>query len=480
MKPQDFYKAYLARDARFDGIFFVGVKTTGIYCRPVCPAKTPKEQNCNFFSNTAAAEQAGFRPCLRCRPELAPGYAPIDATRRMANLIADSLVQYSSTDGFSLESLAHEFNLSSRQVRRIIHNEFGVSPLELITSKRLLLAKKLLTETTLPVTQLAYASGFSSLRRFNAAFLLHYKMSPSQLRKNISQHLSAESTTLQLQLNYRLPYAFANMLNFLNNRAIRGAESVIDNSYLRTVQIAKHSGWIKVQNNSEKNCLELTLSTSLVPVLSTLLLRLRSIFDLNARPDLIMDCLSGDPLLADIILKYPGLRVPGAFDQFEISVRAILGQQITVKAATTLASRFLTAFGTPVETPFAELNYLFPSAKRIACVTVDEIAALGIIQSRAKSIIILAQEIASGRLKLDSGADHEMAMTQLVCIPGIGKWTAHYIAMRALRYPDAFPKEDVILRKNLGGVTAKQAEELSQKWRPWRSYATLYLWQLHS
>ena len=281
-----------------------------------------------------------------------------------------------------------------------------------------------------------------------------------------------------LQLGYRPPFDWEGILQFLRARTLRGVERIDGDAYLRTVQLGSHTGWISVRNSAAKRVLQVELPHSLTPVLPALLGRLRNLFDLSARPDLISEQLMRDPMLTDIVAGNPGMRVPGAFDGFELAVRAVLGQQISVKAATTLAGRFINAFGEKIATPHESLTHLAPSAQRIAELNVDDIASLGVIRSRARSVIALAADIASGKLELDAGAEPESTMKQLTAISGIGKWTAHYIAMRALRWPDAFPKEDVVLRNILGRVTAARAEELSQPWRPWRSYATLHLWRV--
>ena len=471
------YKALTARDARFDGVFFVGVTSTGIYCRPICTARTPKKSNCKFFNSPEAAEKEFFRPCLRCRPELAPGNAPIDSSQRIANLFLLCVEGGHFNEEVGLEDIAFQFGLSSRQIRRIIQNEFGVSPIELILTRRLLLAKKLLTETVMSITDVAFASGFLSLRRFNDAFKKRYKMTPSTIKKHIKNNSRLTSPEyMTLQLNYRPPYDWKGMLNFLAFRSIVGVELIEDNCYTRTVKIGKNTGWIRVIHAPDKNALMIDISLSLTLVLPTLLFKLRNLFDLNARPDVITGHLSQDSLLKNEVIKNPGLRVPGAFDGFELAVRAILGQQITVKAATTLVSRFVKAFGKQIETPITQLHYQFPTSKSISSLGVNEIASLGIIRKRAQCIITLAKEMDSNKLNLEHSVDPEATINQLTLLPGIGKWTAHYIAMRALRWPDAFPKEDVALRKRLGGVTAKVAEEMSQSWRPWRTYALLHIW----
>ncbi|MGH7444788.1 MAG: AlkA N-terminal domain-containing protein [Longimicrobiales bacterium] len=474
------YSALASRDPRFDGVFFVGVTSTGIYCRPVCPARTPKAKNCRFFFSAAAAEHASFRPCLRCRPELAPGNAPVDDAQRIASLIVSRVEEGIAEEDTGLEQIAAQFGLSSRQIRRIIQKELGVSPIELVLTRRLLLAKQLLTETTLPITQVAYASGFASPRRFNDAFRRSYGMPPSRLRKAVdgaSDAPSSSDETLTLQLAYRPPYDWPGVLAFMHKRVLRGVELIADDEYWRTARIGGATGWIHVRHAPEKRALLVEVTHSLVPVLPAVLSRMRHVFDLSARPDVIAAQLAQDPRLAEIAARHPGLRVPGAFDGFELAVRAILGQQITVKAAATMAGRFVAAFGEPITTPHAGLDRLCPTAARVAALSVDDIASLGIVQTRARSIITLAGEVAAGRLKLVAGAHPEATMAQLVALPGIGKWTAHYIALRALRWPDAFPKEDIVLQKRLGGVSARVADEMSQAWRPWRSYATLHLWR---
>lgn len=477
--PAALYNALASRDPRFDGVFFVGVTSTGIYCRPICTARTPKAANCRFFGSAAAAEKASFRPCLRCRPELAPGSAPVDDAGRIAAGIVSRVWEGMLDDEAGLEELAADFELSSRQIRRIVQKELGVSPMELVLTRRLLLAKQLLTETRLPIIDVAFASGFSSLRRFNDAFSGAYSMPPTRFRKDLVGGAGAKAPleTLTLQLTYRPPFDWAGLNAFLGARGLKGIESMQEDGYLRTIRLGDHKGWIHVRHAPEKNALRVEISRSLTPVLPALLGRLRNLFDLSARPDVIAGQLAKDGRLAGALAANPGLRVPGAFDGFEMAVRAILGQQVTVKAATTLAGRFADAFGEPIDTPHAGLTRLSPTPERIARLKAPKIAELGIVRARAECLITLAREVASGRLKLEAGANPEVTMKRLVALPGIGPWTAHYIAMRGLRWPDAFPKEDIVLRNRLGGVSAARAEEMSQAWRPWRSYATLHLWR---
>jgi AraC family transcriptional regulator of adaptative response / DNA-3-methyladenine glycosylase II len=474
------YRALSARDRRFDGLFFVGVTSTGIYCRPICPARTPKQANCRFFASAQEAEQAHFRPCLRCRPELAPGSAPVDDSQRVAQLIVQRLEDGTIGNDAGLESIARQFELSSRQVRRIVQKELGVAPIQLLLTRRLLLAKQLLTETSLAVTEIAFASGFSSLRRFNDAFRTRYRLAPSRLRKqaHAGSGLAGTTDTSTLQLVYRPPYDWHGVLRFLSTRALRDVEWVTDSSYARTVTLGEARGWIRITHAPDKHALLLEFTHSLTNVLPALLTRVRALFDLNARPDLISAHLGLDPRLLPLLRKTPGLRVPGAFNGFELGVRAIIGQQVTVKSASTVGGRIVQAFGERLVTPYAELNRLSPTPARLARATVTELATLGMVRARADSIITLSRAHEAGELALDAGVSHPLrVMQRLEQIPGIGPWTAHYIAMRALAWPDAFPKEDIVVRQRLGNLTASQAERRSQAWRPWRSYAVLLLWQ---
>jgi AraC family transcriptional regulator of adaptative response / DNA-3-methyladenine glycosylase II len=472
------YSALRSRDPRFDGVFYVGVTTTGIYCRPICTARSVKRENCRFFASAEAAERENFRPCLRCRPELAPGNAPVDNARRIASLLVhriDEGMLDQPADGRWMERVAKQFGWSSRQIRRIVQRELGVSPMELLQTRRLLLAKQLLTETAVPISEIAYASGYSSLRRFNDAFSARYRMPPTRFRKGVREHAVQTGETFTLRLSYRPPFDWALLLDFLRARQTAGVELVTDDAYLRTVALGDKTGWIEVRNDAEHRCLKVTLPHALTPALPALLGRLRNLFDLAARPDVIAAVLQKSTALRGAVDSHPGLRVPGAFDGFELAMRAILGQQVTVKAATTLAGRIAQKYGRATPTPHAGLGLLAPSADRIARLRERDLTALGILPARARSIIALAKEMQTG-LALEPGADPQPTMDALVALPGIGPWTASYIAMRALRWVDAFPKEDVVIRKRLGGVAAAEAERLSESFRPWRSYATMYLW----
>jgi AraC family transcriptional regulator of adaptative response / DNA-3-methyladenine glycosylase II len=473
-----FYSALRSRDPRFDGVFYVGVTSTGIYCRPVCTAKPVKAANCRFFASAEAAERENFRPCLRCRPELAPGNAPVDDARRIASLLVhriDEGMLDNPADGQWMERVARQFGWSSRQIRRIVQRELGVSPMELLQTRRLLLAKQLLTETVLPISQVAYASGYSSLRRFNDAFGGRYRMPPTRFRKKASAGSVEPAASFTLQLGYRPPFDWSSVLDFLRARQTAGVEHVAGDAYLRTVSLGACQGWIEVRNDPSRRCLLVTLSHTLTPVLPELLGRLRNLFDLAARPDVIGAALQQHAVLSGSVAVRPGLRVPGAFDGFELAMRAILGQQVSVKAATTLSGRMAEKFGAPMFTPHGELTRLAPTAERLASLRERDIASLGVLATRARSIIALARCMETN-LALEPGADPDGTMARLVEVPGIGPWTASYIAMRALRWTDAFPAGDIVIRKRLGSVSASEAERMSQAWRPWRSYATIHLW----
>lgn len=467
------YQALAARDARFDGLFFVGVTTTGIYCRPVCPARTPRSDRCRYFPSAASAEEGGFRPCLRCRPELAPGSAPIDATSRLAHGIAARIQSSTAVDENSLADVAAELGVGSRQARRVLRRELGVSPVRLAQTHRLLLAKQLLSETNLPMTQVAYASGFRSVRRFNALFQEHYQLTPGDLRR--TRRAQPEDGGVRLALAYRPPLAWSAMLSFLRGRAIAGVEAVSAQEYARTAQICDCRGWLRVRNDVQRSALQVDLSMSLLPVLATVLGRLRNLFDLAARPDAIDSHLAGDAHLGQLVSSCPGLRVPGAFCGFELAWRAVLGQQVSVSGATTIAGRIAQRFGDPIATPVRELDRLTPTAERLAGAAATDWSRVGVIRSRGATIRELAAAMSGGTLRLDPTPAPDATIERLRAIRGIGAWTAEYVAMRALRWPDAFPESDLVLRRALNGDRDGKSK-LSEKWSPWRAYAAMHLW----
>lgn len=470
------YRALTARDPRFDGLFFVGVKSTGIYCRPVCTAKTPGRSRCRFFPHAALAEQAGFRPCLRCRPELAPGFAPVDATRTVAHAAAARIEAGSLNNGIGLEELAAELGLSSRQLRRSVRKELGVSPVELAQTNRLLLAKRLIAETNLPLTRVAFAAGFESVRRFNTLFLSHYRLSPSKLRRATLQNSRADDC-LRLTLAFRPPFAWEELLRFLSARAIPGVEQVNGDAYERTVGIGELRGWLRVSRVAGRKQLAVELSTALAPALPTILMRLRNLFDLDARPDVIDGHLAQDSRLAPLVKQRPGMRVPGAFDAFELSVRAVVGQQMSVRGASTLAGRIAERFGESIETPLADLNRLTPSAAVLAAAGGSSLQSIGLPSARAETLQNVAVAVAKREVDFGAALHATAVIEQLQQIPGIGPWTAEYIAMRALRWPDAFPPGDLGLKKALGLSSARAIEGLAERWRPWRAYAAMHLWE---
>ncbi len=478
------YLAMKARDARFDGRFFTGVTSTGIYCRPVCSVRLPKRENCRFFDHAARAESAGFRPCLRCRPELAPRsvvWSIQDASGILATQAArllDEPEAWGETD-LSVENLAGKLGVSDRHLRRIFEAKLGVSPMQYLQTRRLLTAKQLLADTDLPITQVALASGYASLRRFNAAFVAHYKLNPTQLRR---AGATSSGRGIRIKLGYRPPYDVGAMCAFLLKRRISSIECALDDAALpgigRTFGIEaggiRHAGWLLARFDMARCQLVLQVSDSLRDVLPLVVRRVRHAFDLDADPQAINQVLHASFPDGD------GLRVPGALDGFELAVRAVLGQQITVAAARTLAQRLVDKFGVVIETPYPGLCRLFPKATALAQASPDALGALGIVKQRQRAILALAQAVAGGQLQLNAGADVAATVEALKALPGIGDWTAQYIAMRALRWPDAFPAGDVALHKALGVMEhkhpAREAEARSQAWRPWRSYAVLRAW----
>lgn len=483
------YRALTAKDTRFDGVFFTGVTTTGIYCRPVCAVKTPRESSCLFFSTAAAAEAAGFRPCLRCRPELAPYALQQNLAYAVWQRIAAGALNGKEGD-CTIERLADQVGLSSRQLRRVLLRHFGVTPVELAQTQRLLFAKKLLQETRLPMVDVAYAAGFGSVRRFNALFATRYGMAPTAIRRAIKTEKMGHGG-LMLRLAYRPPFAWREILDYLAGRAIPGIEAMdrteLSGAYLRSVRIEGVTGWLRVTHLAAKRQLELEVAPALTPVLMPLLARVRNQFDLDANPAVIEACLSQDPLLARQIQRVPGLRVPGTFDTFELAVRAVLGQQVSVAGATTLSGRLVTRFGDSCDTPFGAITHHFPAAAHLAVVPVADIAQIGLPKTRAQTIQNLAQFAVRDGLNLPPGTTLDGAVAHLKTVAGIGDWTAHYIALRALRFPDAFPAGDLGLQKAAAidishvppaaRLTEKQLHARAAAWSPWRGYAALMLWQ---
>jgi len=473
LDPDSCYRALLAHDPRFDGKFFVGVSSTRIYCRPVCTVRAPRRENCHFFASAAAAEVDGYRPCLRCRPELAPGNAGVDATARIAK-VAVNLIDDGALDDGDIESLAARVGVTSRHLRRVFDSQFGVSPIAYAQTHRLLLAKHLLTDTELPVTEVALASGFASLRRFNALFKERYRMAPGRLRADATAR--ALPAALVFGLSFRPPYDWAAMLDFLRARAIDGVEEVTQDSYRRTLAVeqrgATHAGWIEVRRAPRRTALAIGVSASLARAIPAVLARVKHAFDLDCDPQGVAAA------LGDLARSRPGLRVPGAFDGFEIAARAVVGQQVTVRGARTLLGRIAAAFGEPVGDAYpAGLTRVFPSAARLGGCSEGDLARLGLTRARSRTLIALAHAVTSGELVLTPGADVDATIATLVALPGIGTWTAQYVAMRALGWPDAFLASDLGVLKAMGETRPAHALARSETWRPWRSYAVIHLWR---
>ncbi len=456
----------LSRDRRFDGWFFVGVSSTGIYCRPVCPVRTPKRQNCHFFPNAAAAESAGFRPCLRCRPELAPGNGLLDVSSRLAQAAA-ALVEEGFLNSGSVADLAARVGVTDRHLRRIFEAEFGVSLIGFAQTHRLLMAKRLLTDTRLPVNTIAVASGFGSVRRFNDLFLKRYGLNPLRFRKT-TEAPPAESMTFSL--GYRPPFCWSGILSFLDHRHIKTVEHIGDGTYSRTIVLKEGArdifGWISIRHVPQRFALEVTLPVTLAPVIGQVLVRVRRLFDLSARPDVI------DAHLGDLAAASPGKRVPGAFDGFEIAVRAIVGQQIPLSDARPILSRIAEHLGTPTTAPLA-LTTVFPCASAFARLPVCALENIGVARVRAEAIIFVAKEVSSGRMALEPAAPLEPTLAALRRIKGIGEWAVQYIAMRSLGWPNAFPEDEPVLQKLRGDASSFERDRLAEQWQPWRAYAAV-------
>lgn len=458
------YQALLSRDARFDGRIFVGVSTTGIYCRPICRVRAPKASSCRFFDTAAAAEAHGFRPCLRCRPELAPGLSWVDSPDALAIAAARWLDR---GEAGGLGDLAARMGVGERHLRRVFQAHFGVTLVSYLQTRRLLMAKRLLTDSRLPMAEVAAAAGFASVRRFNALFKQRYRLAPSELR----QHRTNLNDELSFTLDYRPPYDWPAILTFFRARAMPGVESVGTDYYRRCVQIGESRGWIEVVQIPERSRLRLTLSSELKGCIPPLLAAVRRQFDVDCDPAAVAQTLGA------LVQRNPGLRLPGAIDAFEQAVRAILGQQVSVVAATTLAARLVARFGLPVVTPHASLQRVFPAAAVLAQAELSEFTALGILASRARTIQGLARAISQGTLRLDAHAPVQATLDALRALPGIGEWTAQYIALRCLSWPDAFPHTDLIISRAFPDLTPKALIAHAEQWRPWRGYATLHLWK---
>jgi AraC family transcriptional regulator, regulatory protein of adaptative response / DNA-3-methyladenine glycosylase II len=416
---------------------------------------------------------AGYRPCLRCRPELAPGNASVDATTRVAQAAA-SLIEDRALNGEGLVAVASCLGITGRHLRRAFGTEFGVSPVAFAQTQRLLLAKRLLTDTGLPVTEIAFASGFKSLRRFNALFKQRYRLQPGQLRRDMQGEAVPIPDALNFELSFRPPYDWPGISTFLGARTIAGVEVFAEACYRRTVRVTSadkdHVGWVEIGLLPEKPALRVAVSASLARVLPAVLSRVKALMDLSCNPIEVAEA------LGELAQRRPGMRVPGAFDGFEVAVRAIVGQQVTVAAARTVVGRFAATFGDPVATPFGALTTVFPTAARVADTAAGLIACLGMPAARARTVVALARGVASGDLMLTPHTDIEVTLERLRALPGVGEWTAQYIAMRALAWPDAFPHTDLGVMNALNEKDARRVLKAGEAWRPWRAYAVMHLW----
>jgi AraC family transcriptional regulator, regulatory protein of adaptative response / DNA-3-methyladenine glycosylase II len=483
------YRAVLARDPRFDGRFYTAVTSTGIYCRPVCPARTPARRNMRFYPHPGAAEAAGFRACRRCRPETSPGSPEwnvrADLTGRAVRLIADGYVDEHGVDG-----LARRLAVTERHLRRLLVAELGAGPLALARSMRMQTARRLLAETTMPITEIAFASGFSSVRQFNATFLEAYGKPPSSLRPTLRRPAPPGGKTgpdgawLTLRLACREPFDGTALLGFLALRAVPGVEQVTGRSYARTIHAPGGPGLIELTlpgapapgaavsgARAEPGHVLLRARLPGLRGVGQVVSRCRQLLDLDADACAINAVLADDDLLAPLVAARPGLRVPGTYDGFELAVRAVLGQQVSVPAARTLAGRLAGRFGTRLEIPDRPPAVLFPGPADLADA---DLSGLGLTTARQATLRALAASAASGAVELDHGADPEQTAARLGELPGIGPWTISYILMRAVGDPDAFPASDLGLRRALDSLGSSTAR--ADRWRPWRAYAAVHLW----
>jgi AraC family transcriptional regulator, regulatory protein of adaptative response / DNA-3-methyladenine glycosylase II len=480
LDPDVCYRALSTRDARFDGRLFVGVKTTGIYCRPICPARTPRRENVLFFPSAAGAQEAGFRPCLRCRPESSPDCG---AWRGSSNTVARALrlIEAGALDEADVEGLAERVGVGERQLRRLFKTHLGASPVAVAQTRRVLLAKQLIHETRLSMADVGLAAGFSSVRRFNETFQTLYDRPPAALRRAGGPPSASAGEEVRLTLPYRPPYDWDGLIGFLALRAIEGVESVRPDRYARSIFLDGEFGLLAV-SPAPKERLTVSIRFPRLSALPAILARVRRIFDLSADPQAIGAHLALDRDLAWRVAARPGLRVPGAWDGFELAVRAILGQQISVTAATALAGRIVRDHGAPLPDALAAaepgITHAFPAA---AVLATRDLSALPMPRARSASIEAMARASAEDPSLWESPGEPGEAVRRLRALPGIGEWTAQYIALRALREPDAFPAADIGLQRALadsGGVRPSTAALLThaEAWRPWRAYAALHLW----
>lgn len=468
-------RARLSRDARFDGKFFIGVIGSGVYCRPICPAPTAKEKNVRYFPSAAAAAEAGFRPCLRCRPESSPGtpawVGTSNTVSRALRLIGESGLE----DG-GVEVLAERLGVGSRHLRRLFLRHLGATPMAVAQTRRLHFAKKLIDETTLPMSQVALASGFGCVRRFNAGILKVYHRTPTQIRRLMRQTEVQPGNQYRFRLHFRPPYHWQGMLDYLALRATPGVEVVESGSYRRTISWNGRDGYFAVSLDEGRDALAVRIQFGDPHSLFFIIERIRAMFDLSADWTDIVQILRTDPTLASSVEADPGVRVPGCWNGFELATRAILGQQITVRGATAMAGRLVSSFGKAFPGT-GGLTYLFPPPEVLADARLGDIGLTG---ARAETIRALARAVCSGKISFEGVVDSDGFLNRLCEIPGIGKWTAQYVAMRALGEPDAFPSTDLGLLRAMALRNGPELVQRAETWRPWRAYAAMYLWRIAS
>ena len=466
-------RARLSRDARFDGKLFIAVFTTRIYCRPICPSRTCMEKNVCYYPTAAAASEAGFRPCLRCRPECSPGTPAWVGTPNTVSR-ALRLIGESGLEEGGVELLAERLGVGSRHLRRLFLKHLGATPSAVAQTRRLHFAKKLIDETRLPMSELALAAGFGCVRRFNAGIRKVYHRTPTEIRHRARQTSIQPENQYLFRLRFRPPYNWNGILAFLAPRATPGVELVESGSYRRSISLHGANGYFEVSLDEPNSGLIVRVQFGNPRSLFLITERIRTMFDLNADWAAIVRSLKTDPVLAPRLAAAPGLRVPGCWNGFELAVRAILGQQITVKGATVLAGRLASTFGRPF--PAANgLTHIFPAPEVLADAN---IASIGLPSARAATIRALARALCAGRINFDGIVDSEAFLDRLCEIPGIGSWTAQYVAMRALGEPDAFPSGDLGLLRALTSHNSADLERRAQAWRPWRAYAAMYLWNV--
>jgi AraC family transcriptional regulator of adaptative response / DNA-3-methyladenine glycosylase II len=468
-------QARVTRDARFDGKFFIAVRTSGVYCRSICPAPPAKEMNVCYFPTAAAAAEAGFRPCLRCRPECSPGTPAWVGTPNTVSR-ALRLISESGLEEGGVETLAERLGVGSRHLRRLFLQHLGATPSAVAKTRQLHFAKKLIDETHLRMSDIALASGFGCVRRFNAGIVKVYHRTPTQIRQLARQKTLQPENEYLFRLRFRPPYDWNGMLAFLAPRATPGVESVGNGIYRRTISLDGSDGCFEISLDERGNVLVVRLQFGDPRSLFFITERIRTMFDLNADWAAIVQSLRTDCLLAAPVGSGPGLRVPGCWNGFELATRAILGQQITVKGATLLAGRMASYFGRPFASG-DDLTRLFPTPEVLADA---ELARIGLTRARVETIRTLAREVCDGRISFDRVVDSEALLNRLCEIPGIGQWTAQYIAMRALGEPDAFPSGDLGLMRAVAVGSSRELELRAKAWRPWRAYAAMYLWRIGS